>query len=414
MGILSRINRPKAARELSYNNPAHDHWYESSKFFGVQPSSSGVFVNPDNAFRLITVQNCVRVRSSTIAQLPLHLKIKNGRSTENADDHSLYNILHDQPNDWMSAAEFWGMAEAFICLRGNFYAYKICIEGRPIQQLIPMKADQVQKVEQLDDYSLIYHVKMQDNVVRQVPGRKMLHLRGLTLDGITGVNPIEYARETIGLGIASKEFLGRYFGKGLHPSAVIKHPQALNTQAFENRRKALKERYEGLGKSHEFMLLDEAMDITFPEIKLVDAQYIEQMKLTEAQICGLYRVPLMLVQAGDKAPTYASAEQFMLAFSIYGVAPDCRNYEQAVRRDLLTNEEKKKYFAKFNINALLRGDFKTRMEGYQLGINSEMMSPNEARELEDMNPYAGGDEFRTRTSTVKESPGKTEDKGGEE
>ena len=112
-------------------------------------------------------------------------------------------------------------------------------------------------------------------------------------------------------------------------------------------------------------------------------------------------MPLMLVQAGDKAPTYASAEQFMLAFSIYGVAPDCRNYEQAVRRDLLTNEEKKKYFAKFNINALLRGDFKTRMEGYQIGINCEMMSPNEARELEDMNPYTGGDEYRTRTSTVK-------------
>jgi HK97 family phage portal protein len=269
-----------------------------------------------------------------------------------------------------------------------------------------MKAEQVQKIEQLDDYSLVYHVKFKDGVVRAIPGRKMLHLRGLTLDGVTGVNPIEYARETIGLGLASREFLSRYFGKGLHPGAIIKHPQQLNGQAYRNRRDALKERYEGLGKSHEFMLLDEAMDITFPEIKLVDAQYIEQMKMTEAQICGLYRVPLMLVQAGDKAPTYASAEQFMLAFSIYGVAPDCRNYEQAIKLDLLNNEEKRKYFPKFNINALLRGDFKTRMEGYQIGINCEMMSPNEARELEDMNPYDGGDEFRTRTSTVKEQVSK--------
>ena len=75
MGILSKLNifRPKAARELSYNNPAHDHWYESSKFFGVTPSSSGVSVNADNAFRLITVQNCVRVRAATIGQLPLQL-----------------------------------------------------------------------------------------------------------------------------------------------------------------------------------------------------------------------------------------------------------------------------------------------------------------------------------------------------
>lgn len=216
MGIISKIFKPKAARELSYNNPAADHWYDSSKFYGVHPSSSGVFVTPDNAFRLITVQNCVRVRAATISQLPLHLKVRNGKSTENAYDHNLYSLLHDQPNDWMSAAEFWAMAEAYLCLRGNFYAYKDGIDGRPVKQLIPLKADQVQKIEQLEDYSILYHVKMKDGVVRAIPGRKMLHLRGLTLDGVTGVNPIEYARETIGLGLASREFLSRYFGKGLH------------------------------------------------------------------------------------------------------------------------------------------------------------------------------------------------------
>jgi HK97 family phage portal protein len=151
------------------------------------------------------------------------------------------------------------------------------------------------------------------------------------------------------------------------------------------------------------MLLDNGMSIQFPTIKLVDAQYLELMKMNEAQICGLYRVPLMLVQAGDKAPTYASSEQFMLAYSVYGVTPDCVNYEKAIRRDLLTVEERKKYYAKFAIDALLRGNFKDRMEGYSTGINCEMYSPNDCREKEDMNPYDGGDEFRSRTSTIKES-----------
>ena len=123
----------------------------------------------------------------------------------------------------------------------------------------------------------------------------------------------------------------------------------------------------------------------------------------EAQICGLFRVPLMLIQSGDKTPTYASAEQFFLNYSIVGVTPDCVNYEKVIWRDLLTIDERKKYYAKFSVDALLRGDFETRMKGYQTGINCEMLSPNDCREKEDMNPYEGGDEYRSRTSTIKES-----------
>jgi len=118
----------------------------------------------------------------------------------------------------------------------------------------------------------------------------------------------------------------------------------------------------------------------------------------------------MLIQSGDKAPTYASAEQFFLNFSITGITPDCVNYEKTIRRDLLTPEERKKYYAKFNIDGLLRGDFKTRMEGFQIGVNAEILSPNEAREKIDMNPYEGGDEFRTRTSSVKQDKQEVKEK----
>ena len=91
--------------------------------------------------------------------------MRSGKITEDATDFYLYELLHDQPNSWMSSAEFWAMAEAYVCLRGNFYAYKLGMPGGPIQQLIPMKAEQVQKVEQLNDYSLVYHIKMKDNTV---------------------------------------------------------------------------------------------------------------------------------------------------------------------------------------------------------------------------------------------------------
>ena len=400
--IANRIMRPMAARKLSYHSPANDRWYDGSRFFNVSPTESGMSVNSDTAMRLITVQNCVRMRATTLSRLPCHVMMREGKSRYQATDFYLYEKLHDQPNSWMTSPEFWAMAEAHVCLRGNFYAYKQGIDGRPIQQLIPLKTDAMQKVEQLDDYTLVYHLRMKDGTVNPLPGDKIFHLRNLTLDGITGANPIEYARETIGRGLASEQFVSRFFGKGLHPGAVIKHPLPLNNQAFKNRREELKARWEGLGKSHDFMLLDEAMDITWPEIKLVDAQFIEQMKLSDAQIAGLFRVPLMLVNEESKSPTYASSEQFLLFYKTFSI--DVHVYEAAIRRDLLTPSEKKQYYAKFNFGGLVRGDLKSRYEAYAVGIDKEWLSPNEVRELEDMNPRPDndGDTYRTRTSTVRD------------
>lgn len=405
MGIVSQIMRPQGMNSEQLRK-------QIIEIYGGGPTDSGVTVNSESAMRLITVQNCVRMRSSTLSRLPCHIMEQQGENKEKAVDFYLYEKLLHQPNSWMTAPEFWGMAEAFVSLRGNFVAYKAQVEGRPIRELIPIGPGMLEEITQNEDWTIDYKVRFKNGDVRHLDETQVLHLRGMTLNGFTGLNPIEYAREAIGKGIASEKHLARWFAKGLHPSAVIKHPLPLNNQAFASRRENLKQRYEGLGVSHEFMLLDEAMEIEFPTIKLVDAQFLEQMKLTEAQICGMFRVPLMLVNGGDKSPTYASAEQFMLFYQMFSI--DCGVYESAIRRDLLTAEERKKYYAKFNVNALLRGDFKSRMEGYQIGINSEMLSPNEAREFEDWNPYEGGDEYRTRTSTTRDTGKEEPAKQGEE
>ncbi len=421
MGIVSQIIRPQAARTISYHDPTHDHWYKGLEFFGMEPTAAGVSVNSETAMRLITVQNCIRMRATTLERLPCHVMEQAGEMKERATDFYLYQILHDKPNSWMTAPEFWAMAEAHVCLTGNFVAYKLqgAATGKTYE-LIPLKPESVVEVIQNENYSLTYRVRVGGkssssggagpSQIVEVPQSKIFHLRGLTLNGFWGLNPIQYARETIGLGMASSRFLARWFNKGLRPSAVIKHPQPLNGPAFANRRDALKERYEGLGKTHEFMLIDEAMDIVFPQIKLVDAQYIEQMKLSDAQICGLFRVPLMLVNGGDKEPTYASAEQFMLFYQMFSI--DVTRYEAAIKRDLMSEQEQKRYYAKFEMRALQRGSFKEQMEGFGTAIDKEIMNPNEVRGLLDMNPYKGGDEYRTRTSTTKQQePTKQEGNG---
>lgn len=397
MGIFGGI-RPSAmtSRELSEI---------LTKYF-VNPTSSGVSVNPDSAMRLMTVQNCIRVRAFTISQLPLFVMERKGDTRSKAEDFYLYELLHDQPNKWMTSSEFWAMAEAYVCSRGNFFAYKSRGTNGRIRSLLPLSDGMVDEVKQNPDWSLTYKVRFNNGDVQELKQGDIFHLRGLTMNGYLGINPVEYARECIGLGMAAERFLGNYFGNGMHPGAVIEHPQALSAKSYASLRENLKQKYQGLGKSHEFMLIDEGMTIRFPEIKLVDAQFLEQMKMTEAQICGLFRVPLMLIQSGDKAPTYASAEQFMLSYSIYGVTPDVVNYEKAIRRDLLNEEEREKYYAKFEVRALLRSSFNEQMESFATAIDKEILNPNECRSLLDMNPYPGGEEYRTRTSTVKDG-GKT-------
>lgn len=372
------------------------------EIYGGGVTSSGISVNYDTAMNLITVHSCVKILSETVKQLPLHLYKREGQKREKAEDHPLYSLLHDAPNSWMTSSEFWGMAQTHISLRGNFYAYKAMI-GDKLKELIPLNPDSIVKIEQQTDYSLKYQVKDVWGNIRELDGSKIFHLKGLLLDkSYMGLNPIQYIREALGIPLAGEKFVARYFGKGMHPGAVIKHPLNLSVKAHSDLREALKKKYAGLGSTHDLMLIDEGMDISFPEVKLVDAQFLEQMKFSESQIAGFFRVPLMLLQTGDKTPTYASSEQFMLSFVIHTMMPILVNIERGISKSLLTNEERKIYYPKFSVNALLRGSMKERADFYKEMVNAEIMNPNECRALEDLNPYDGGDEYRTRTSTVRE------------
>lgn len=404
MGIFSQI-RPKALSSTLERLILDT--------YGSTSTSSGVSVSSDTAMQLITVHNCVKILSQSIAQLPLHLMEQKGKSKEKALDHPLYRKLHDQPNSWMTASEFWGMAVAHISLHGNFYAYKIQSSTGEIYELIPLAPGVVRTVTQNKDYSITYKCQLSDGGETEIPQNRIMHLRNLTVNGYMGINPIEeYARETIGVGLASEKFVSGYFGKGLQPGAVVKHKQSLSTSAHANLKAALKQKYADLGKDVNFMLLDEDMQIEFPTIKLVDAQFLESQKLNESQIAGLFRVPLFLLQAGDAPATYASAEQFVLSFVTHALTPIIVNIEQAIKRDLLTEEEQNKYYPKFSMAGLLRGDSAARAAFYRELINCEVLNPNEVRELEDYNPYPGGDEYRVRTSTVKQEKGG--DEGGED
>jgi HK97 family phage portal protein len=216
------------------------------------------------------------------------------------------------------------------------------------------------------------------------------------------MNPIQYIRETVGLGIVTEQFGARTFGSGTHPSMIITHPNEIKDK--KAMRDALSEVYAGLDNSHKIMLLEDGMTATSVSITGQDSQYLETRKFQKSEIVDIFfGMPLTVMNAGENTPTYASAEQFSIGFIVYACMPWFVTAERGIYRCLLNPQERKRYYAKFQARGLQRGSFKDQMEGFRVGINTEILNPNECRELLDMNPYEGGEIYRTRTSTVKES-----------
>lgn len=428
MGILSRI-RPMAM-------DSGELYRQIISTYGGGTTATGLSVTSDSAMRAMSVHSCVRIKAFSIAQLPLRLYRKNGQNKEIAEDSPLYPLLHDMPNAWLTSPEFWGMVSACLDLRGNAFILKSGLPGRPVRELIPLAIGAVQEVIQGPDYRLFYKVLRPDTTVRTaegdvtatsgsvvdtIPGDRIMHIRGLMLNGYMGLNPIAYARESVGLALATEKHGAKLFGHGTMIGGTLQMPAG---QFFADRNKAkafvdsFNESYSSIENAHKTALLENGVTWNKMAMTSVDSQFLEARGFQKKEIVDLFfGNPLSMMTDAGKSPTFASAEQFGLSYVIYALMPYLVNIEKAVYRDLLTTEERRSYYAKFQVNGLLRGTAKERAAFYRELINAEVISPNEARGWEDLNPYPGGDEFRTRTSSVREpaSGGVDDpDKGGEQ
>jgi HK97 family phage portal protein len=373
--------------------------------FGGGSTASGVSVSSDTAMRQATVYSCVNVLSRAIGTLPCHLMMVDGRKRLRATDDDLYYLLHDQPNEWMTAPEFWGMAMNHLALRGNFFALKnrgLSLTG-PVRELIPLAPGIVQEVKQDEKYRLTYVLRFPDGTLANVPRSEIMHIRGMTINGFMGVNPIQYIRESVALGLASEKFGARFFGSGTHPGGVVEMDGHLDPKVRAAAKEAMSEAYTGLGETHRLMLLEYGMKYQKIGVDPKDSQFIELRKYQKAEIVDIFfGMPLTILSSEDKTPTYASAEQFGISFVVYALMPWMVGIEKAILRDLIPQTKKRTHYAKFVAQGLQRGSFKEQMDSFATAITKEIMNPNECRELLEMNPYDGGDIYAPRTSTTKD------------
>jgi HK97 family phage portal protein len=398
MGIFDFFKRSRASPPPELRNQKLNDFIRGVDIDAGGMSNSGITVDEDSALKISAVYACVKVISETVASLPLKLlKHEENGDTSKATQHALFDLLADCPNNEMSAFTFREMMMTNLLLWGNAYALIRRNRRGEVVELYPLKAKNMSVIRDPTTKHIQYQYTSGEDGARAETktyrARQVLHIPAFSFDGVVGVSPITYAREAMGLALATEEFGARWFGNGARPSGILQHPGTLKDP--EKLRESWNKVYQGVGNSHKIAVLEEGMEYKNIGMSPEDSQFLQTRSFQLNEICRIFRVPPHLV--GDLSrSTFSNIEHQGIEFITHTIRPWLTRWEQAIKRSLLTDEERTIYFPKFKVDALLRGDFHSRMQGYAIARQNGWMSANEIRALEDINRIPaeqGGDAY---------------------
>jgi HK97 family phage portal protein len=407
--ILSNLFKSRA-------EPKNAFWQNAYAFF-FGPTPSGKTVNERTAMATSAVYACVRVLSETIASLPLHVYRRVGQGKEKALEHGLYYLLHDEPNPEMTSFVFRETLMGHLLLWGNAYV-QIIRNGRgQVLALYPLLPDRMEVGR--SEQGELYYCYLKDGREHLLRQDEVLHVPGLSFDGLVGYSPIAMAKNAIGMALATEEYGSRLFANDARPSVVLEHPGILKDPA--KIRESWNKIYRGSENAHKVAVLEEGMQVKTLSMPPEQAQFLETRKFQIEEICRIFRVPPHLVANLERA-TFSNIEHQSISFVVHTIRPWLVRLEQAFNKSLFNGREKGQLFASFVVDGLLRGDYESRMKGYAIGIQNGFLSPNDVRSLENMNPIPedeGGSTYMVNGNMlklkdvgayIKKAPGGEEDK----
>ena len=297
----------------------------------------------------------------------------------------------------MSSFVFRETLMTHLLLWGNAYAQIIRNGKGEVVALYPLMPNKM-SVDRDADGRLYYTYQRSSEEAPIAEGSKVilspkdvLHIPGLGFDGLVGYSPIAMAKNAIGLAIATEEYGSKFFANGATPSGILEYPGTVKDP--EKVRDSWTRGFSGSGNAHKVAVLEEGMKYTPISIAPEQAQFLETRKFQLDEIARIFRVPPHMVGDLDTS-SFSNIEQQSLEFVKYTLDPWVVRWEQSIQRTLLQDEEKTRYFVKFNLEGLLRGDYQSRMNGYATARQNGWMSANDIRELENLDripPESGGD-----------------------
>lgn len=356
-----------------------------------EESYTGLEITRESALGLSAVWACVRVISETLASLPLFFyeRLEKGKSKV-YDQY--YNLLHVSPNPEQSAFQFKEQAQVHLCTYGNAYAQKIEDRGGRIKELWPLDPERMIKIERVGG-QLVYTYSQSNGPDKKLTRKDVLHIPGLGYDGIKGYAPIELLKNEFGMALAAKRYGAEFYKNSGAPGGYIGMPNRLkDDKALKRLKNSWENKHAKWGEKHRVAILEDGAEWKSVTVPPEHAQFIQSMKFSTTDIARIYRVPPHLIADLERA-TFSNIEHQGIEFVVHTMRPWLVRWEQALLLQLLVPSERQRYFWEFSVDALLRGDIQARAQAYRTFREIGVMSANEIRSLENMNPISDGDVY---------------------
>jgi HK97 family phage portal protein len=354
----------------------------------VHGASSGVRVTERTAMRTAAVFSCIRVIAESIAGIDLHLYRRLKGGGYEIFPGWLDTLLSVAPNPSQTRVEFLEQMIRHFEIWHRCYAEVVQGPGGTVTALMPLHPSKV-KPKKLPNGRLAFIYTDATGVPRSFSQDEMFWMHGFSDDGETGDALLELGKETIGLCRALELHAARYFGNGARPGVVLETEQSLNPETVERLRESWERIHRGPQNAHKTAILDGGVKAhEFEGSSNQDSQFTQALEFETSRVCALFRVPPHKIQLLNRA-TFANVEQQEIDFLNSSIAPRCVRLEQAFARSLIADESQ--FFVRFDLNDLERGDSASRMAYLTAAVDRGILSVNEARAREGLNPVKGGD-----------------------
>lgn len=359
-------------------------------WLGGGETTAGARVNLDAVRGLPAAWACNRVLAEGVASLPLHVfERMEPRGRRAAREHPVYRLLAEEPNAWMTSFKLRETLQGHLGFRGNaFCEVERDLRGQPAA-LWPLRPDRMDRPVLSETGRLIYPYLLPSGEKIALPQHLVLHLRGLSDDGIWGYAPLTVFRETFGRAIAMREHGARYFGQGAEPGGVLQTKARLSREAADNLESSWRMAHQGLENRWRIAILEEGIEWKQVGMSNEDSQFVESEQLSVLDMCRIFRIQPHKVAELSRA-TFSNIEHQSIEHVTDTLLPWLVNWEQQLHQSLFLPGERQSYYPKHIVTGLLRGDSAARVAFYGAGILGGWLSPDDVREMEEMNPLPAG------------------------
>lgn len=365
--------------------------------FAEGRATSGQMVTQRSSIQISAVYACVRLISETVASLPFHLYERDGKGHRKISDHGLDFILHSEANPEMTAFTLRETMMTHLLLWGNAYVQKVYNGAGRLLYLYPLLPEYMD-VDRDEQGEIVYTYTEGGREIRMTR-REVWHVPGLGFDGLVGYSPVAMMRNALGLSLAAEEYGAVFFKNNATPSGYLRHPGTFGRGPDgEAKVKRFRETWHNAygGKNRgRVAILEDGMEYKSISVPNNEAQFLETRKFQVSEIARIYRVPPHMIGDLEKA-TFSNIEHQSIEFAMHTIRPWLVRIEQSANKELLASWEKDRYYSGFNMDGLMRGDYKSRMDGYAIARQNGWMNADDIREMEDMDPIpegAGGDAY---------------------